>query len=208
MLDIEPSNLLVVIFLVLCIKQLINAIGKSKLENIGWTIYCKVLPNVGNSKFRLLAAKQEELNKVAKERKSISAQDQYAKWTKLNRQFDKLNAELSELKQETTASKGQISKYIGYGIMCLTSLPIWFFRVWFRKAVLFYFPVGVLPHSFEWFLALPFITTGGVGLSVWMFASNKVISSLLFLVMFPFEKEIPAPVPQEADTKEPKKMAT
>ena len=187
--------------MVLFTKQLINAIGKASLENIGWLAYCKVAPKLGDSKFIELDQKNSELAKVSKERKSISAQDQYARWTKLNRQFDKLTGEINKLKEETSASRGYISKYIGYMILATTTLPIWFFRVWYRKTVLFYFPTGVLPYYVEWFLALPFITTGGVGLTIWMSAVNNVVSSVIFLVKFPFEKEVPFPSKEVANEK-------
>lgn len=193
MFDISSSNLLISVLVVLFAKQLINAVGKATLENIGWSAYCKVAPKLGDSKFIALEQKNGELAKVSKERKSISAQDEYARWTKLNRQSDKLTGEINKLKEETSASRSYISKYIGYMILVTTTLPIWFFRVWFRKAVLFYFPTGVLPHYVEWFLALPFITTGGVGLTIWMSAVNNVVSSVIFLVKFPFEKEVPFP---------------
>lgn len=193
MFDISSSNLLISVLVVLFAKQLINAVGKATLENIGWSAYCKVAPKLGDSKFIALEQKNGELAKVSKERKSISAQDEYARWTKLNRQSDKLTGEINKLKEETSASRSYISKYIGYMILVTTTLPIWFFRVWFRKTVLFYFPTGVLPHYVEWFLALPFITTGGVGLTIWMSAVNNVVSSVIFLVKFPFEKEVPFP---------------
>ncbi|CUM51024.1 Golgi to ER traffic protein 1 [Debaryomyces fabryi] len=193
MFDISPSNLLISVLVVLFAKQLINAIGKATLENIGWSAYCKVAPKLGDSKFIELDQKRSELAKVSKEKKSISAQDQYARWTKLNRQSDKLTVDINKLKEETSSSRSYINKYIGYAILVTTTLPIWFFRVWFRKAVLFYFPTGVLPYHVEWFLALPFITTGGVGLTIWMTAVNNVISSVIFLIKFPFEKEVPYP---------------
>lgn len=199
MFDINPSNLLICVFIILFIKQFINAVGKSTLENIGWMTYCKVAPTLGDSKFIELDERKRELMKVTKERKSISAQDQYAKWTKLNRQFDKVTGDVNKLNEETSAVRSYINKYIGYAIMIMTTLPIWFFRVWFRKTVLFYFPTGVLPYYLEWFLALPFITTGGVGLTIWMSAVNSVVSSVLFMAKFPFEKEVPLPSQETAN---------
>lgn len=201
MFDLSPSNLLISVLVILFVKQFINSIGKSTLENIGWSAYCKVAPKLGDSKFIELDQKKSELVNVSKERNSISAQDQYARWTKLNRQFDKLTGEINKLKDETSASKSYVNKYIGYMILLTTTLPIWFFRMWFRKTVLFYFPTGVLPHYVEWFLALPFITTGGVGLTIWMSAVNNIISSLIFLVKFPFEKDVPFPSQEVGDKK-------
>ena len=44
------------------------------------------------------------------DRKEPSAQDEYAKWTKLNRQADKLSAELQKLNQEIQQQNHLLTK--------------------------------------------------------------------------------------------------
>lgn len=198
--DLHPFTLLISIFIVLVLKQAINAIGKKNIENFVWKTYCQVAPKFGHTKLATIAEKSNESAGVNRQRKAISAQDQYAKWTKLNRQFDKLNAEIETLNKELGQERATVVKVIGQVITIATAVPIWFSRVWFRKSILFHLPPGVFPYPLERVFGLPFVVLGGVGLTVWMFSVNSVISNVLFLVKFPFEKPVAKPVKQEKVT--------
>lgn len=193
MLDLHPYTILLLIVVVLILKNGVNSIGKSKIQDKGWDLYTLVAPKFGHSKLIELTNKKQELIKVSNEKKLISAQDEYAKWTKLNRQSDKISNEINKLNEEISTNKTRISKYIGLLITISTSIPIWFSRLWFRKSVLFYFPNGVLPYYMEWVLSIPFYPLGSVGLTVWMFALNNVINSILFVITFAFEAPVMKP---------------
>jgi hypothetical protein len=190
----EPYTLLLLVFVIQIVKQIISAVGKQSIESISWILYCKVAPKFGHTKLASMSEKSTQLRTVVAERRAVSAQDQYAKWTKLNRQHDKLVAEIEQLQKEVDLDKAKVNTFTGYLIATLTSIPIWFFRVWYRSVVLFYFPPAILPRAVEWSIALPFTVTGGVSLTVWMMATGAVASSLTFLFMFPFEKAVPKPV--------------
>lgn len=189
----EPYTLLVLVFVVLLIKNAISAVGKLSIESVTWVLYCRMAPRFGHSKLALMSEKTANLRQIVAKRRAVSAQDQYAKWTKLNREHDKLVAEIAQLQTEVDQDKLKVNTFTGYLIAAVTSIPIWFFRVWYRKVVLFYFPPGIFPQIFEWSMALPFTVTGGVSLTVWMMAAGTVASSLIFLVSFPFEKAVPKP---------------
>ncbi|CAK7902778.1 golgi to ER traffic protein 1 [[Candida] anglica] len=194
MLDLHPYTLLVVVFTVLCVKQFVSYVGKPKIQSFVWQGYTKyVAPKLGNSKLVEISKKRTQLKDVLRQRNAISAQDEYAKWTKLNRQHDKIEAEITEMSKSLGSEEAQVNKLVGYAITAIVTLPLWFFRVWFRKSVLFYLPPGALPYPVEWVLALPFVVTGGIGLTIWMFAVNNVLSSLIFLLTFPFEARVPKP---------------
>lgn len=193
MLDLKPSSILVFVFVALLLKTIVNAIGKAKIESYVWNLYTNV---ASKSEFVELKQKREQLIEINKQRKSISAQDEYAKWTKLNRQFDKVNSEVAALTEAVSSEKLKLTKAIGVAISLCTAAPIWFSRVWYRKAILFYFPQGVLPHYLEWVLALPFITTGGVGLTIWMMAVNWVLDGIAQIVLFYLSPLVPKPVAQ------------
>lgn len=193
MFDLAPSSILTVVLIVLILKTFIAAIGKNTLLNQCWTVYSDLASRAGKPKFRELVKKRTELVQINKERKSISAQDQYAKWTKLNRNYDKLSAEVKDLVDQVSSEKAAVTKAVNTMVTVLTVAPIWFCRVWYRKAVLFYFPAGYLPHALEWFLALPFTVTGGVGLTIWMYAINSVLSSMVFLIGYLMEPAVAKP---------------
>lgn len=193
MLDLNSSSVLTLILVVLIAKTVITSIGKPTLLNKCWNLYSVVACRAGKPQFVELAKKRQELVQINKERKSISAQDQYAKWTKLNRSFDKLSAEVKTLADQVSTEKATVNKVVNGAVTLLTVAPIWFCRVWYRKTVLFHFPSGYFPGVMEWFLALPFTVKGGVGLTVWMFAVNSVLSSIVFLALYLVEPAVQKP---------------
>lgn len=193
LLNLSPSAVLVAIFLVLLLKTVTSAVGKSAILDWSWAVYTRLASKAGHAKFVALAEKRHELLRVNAQRKAISAQDQYAKWTKLNRQFDKLNAEVAALVEGVSAERLSVTKATGFALTAATAAPVWFARFWYRKQVLFYFPQGVWPYPVEWLLALPFTATGGLGLTVWMFAVNSLLSSLTFLVKYYSEPAVENP---------------
>ncbi|EGV61219.1 GET complex subunit get1 [Yamadazyma tenuis] len=193
--DLYPSTLLVTVLTVLLFKKIIEVVGKKNIQDLTWRSYCQVAGKLGHSKLSEISNKSSEARKVNLQRKAVSAQDEYAKWTKLNRQHDKLLAEIDQLNQGLASEKAGVVKYLGLLISVLTTLPIWFFRLWFRKAVLFHLPPGYLPYPIERLFGLPFVVLGGVGLTVWMFSVNSVLTSLEFLIKFPFETPVEKPSP-------------
>lgn len=186
MLDLHPYTLLLTVLTVITTQQIITAVGKSHIEKFIWKILCQYNLAPSSSKIKESAKKSQELRDLTKQRNAISAQDNYAKWTKLNRSIDKLDAEIKLLNESLTTDQAHVGKYLGYVITVFTTLPIWFFRVWFRKSSIFYLPAGVLPYPVEWFLALPFMPTGTVGLTIWMFALNSVVGSIISFIKFEF----------------------
>lgn len=181
MLDLHPYTLLICVVALVVAQQAVAAAGKPAIQRAAWRVYCRW----GSAALlRQLHARQTELRDTVKQRNLISAQDQYARWTKLNRQADRLEAEVKALQEALGAQELLINRYVGYAITAATSLPLWFCRAWFRKTILFYLPPGVLPHPVEWALALPFVPTGGVGLTVWLFALNSVVGLVVELVKF------------------------
>lgn len=201
MFDLKPSSILLFVFVALLLKTLVSAIGKPNIENFAWNIYINLASKTGHAKFAELRNKRAELVEINKQRKSISAQDEYAKWTKLNRQFDKVAGEVTAITDSVSSEKQKFTRAIGLLLTVSTALPVWFSRVWYRKAILFYFPPGVLPHYVEWVMALPFVTTGGVGLTIWMMAVNSVLGSLAEVILFYILPAVEKPVAELVESK-------
>lgn len=193
MFNLQPASIVVFIFTVLLLKYVVKFIGKTSIQERAWHLYTVGASGVGHSTFATLAEKRRELVEINRQRKAISAQDEYAKWTKLNRQFDKLNADVTALAESTSSERALVNKAVSVALILSTTAPVWFARAWYRKSVLFYLPPGAFPYYVEWIVALPFIVTGGVGLTVWMYALNSVFSSIEFLVTFYSEKSVPKP---------------
>lgn len=205
--DLSPTSILVFITLTLFIKHCVDAVGKKTIEDSAWQSYTSLAAKSGNSEFGLLAKKRAELVEINKKRKAISAQDEYAKWTKLNRQHDKLSAEVDQLAEKAAGLKAKINRWVSLAITMLTVVPVWFARIWYRKAILFYLPVGAFPPYLEWILALPFGVTGGIQLTIWMFALNSVIKNIIEAGKFFYKEPVLQPTSPAAAKEETKPEA-
>ena len=202
-LDISGYTILVLVWVILFVKALVDLIGKPTLQQLGWQLYLIIGPKLGlNKGFNEYGQKRKELWETTREKRSISAQDQYAKWTKLNRKCDKLNAELKLLEEQISKDKAKVNTVVNQILFLLISGPVWFFRIWYRKNVLFYLPKGALPKQIEWVMALPFFATGTVGLTMWMQCVGQVLSQILFMFEFLFiDKPVAKPQPPKVSQK-------
>ncbi|KAG7663415.1 GET1 [[Candida] subhashii] len=194
-IDFDPYTVVISVFLVLIFKQLISTIGKSTIQEFIWLSYIQLGTRFNlTPNFTQLHLKKQELHEINKQKRSISAQDQYAKWTKLNRKCDSLTKEIQDLNEIISGNKVKINKLTGLVIMVVTTLPLWFFRIFARKTHLFYLSEGVFPWYVERLLAFPFFPSGTIGLTVWMYAVNSVISSIIFILSFPFKHKPSKPI--------------
>ncbi|RKP29256.1 Golgi to ER traffic protein 1 [Metschnikowia bicuspidata] len=193
MLDLTPTSVLLLLLVTIAVQTAVTAIGKSALLNQIWSVYFYIASSAGKPKFVEHTRKRAELVQINQERKSISAQDQYARWTKLNRSFDRLSSEIKELSSLVSSEKASVEKAVNTAVLVCTTAPIWLCRIWFRKTVVFYFPPGYLPHAVEWFLSFPFTVTGGVGVSLWIWCVNSALNSIVFLLLYLIEPVVPRP---------------
>ncbi|WLF77446.1 GET complex subunit get1 [Lodderomyces elongisporus] len=198
-LDIDPYTILVTSFLILAIQKLVTVIGKQKIQLYIWQIYTKYLSH--SQSIKQFNLKQKEIKDLTKQQKSISAQDEYAKWTKINRALDKLKLEVQELNETIAGEKTRIDSITKLAITLISTLPIWFLRIFCRKTALLYIRKGILPAYLEWWLALPFFKSGTIGLTCWMFVVNSVLSNLIFLISFPFTQKVERPIKPKNEQK-------
>ncbi|SCU93720.1 LADA_0G04566g1_1 [Lachancea dasiensis] len=86
---------------------------------------------------------------LQQQQRSISAQDEYAKWTKLNRQIAQLDGQLgvaqAELKQTRQAGEKALSRL---RLVVLTA-PLLLLRFWKGKVSVFSLPQGMFPRAVE-----------------------------------------------------------
>lgn len=173
------QSLVVLTLILILVKYVVDLAGKDLLSSY---IYNAFLVVTGNKDFKKLHQMKKELREINREKLLISAQDQYAKWTKLNRRYDKLKKETEATEKMVLAAQaGSLSK-IKAGLTFLTVAPYWYYKVMYRKLELFHLPKGLFPRPFEMYLSFPSVTTGTVGIGGWIFLVNSVLGSLEFLV--------------------------
>ncbi|ODQ77700.1 hypothetical protein BABINDRAFT_163409 [Babjeviella inositovora NRRL Y-12698] len=186
------SYTLVITVLFLLLAQLaVKLVTKDTIQKKLWAQYVRFSPS---SQLKTYQAKAAEIAHVVKEKNAISPQDHYARWTKLNRQFDKLTKEKAELESELATRQAQFAKYVSYAITASITAPLWFFRYQYRKQVFFYIERGVFPAWIDWCLALPFMATGCVGLTIWSAVVKAVLGQIEVMVRFMLSEEVQKPV--------------
>lgn len=135
---------------------------------------------------RLLISKEQNgshlkdtIIQLKNEQMKISAQDEFARYMRLERNIKKLNEELSQIVKQRSEKITVRSKILTAIFMGLLGVCHMAFVLVYRKE-----PVVLLPV--QWFyplnriLAFPTGIPGAVGLPCWIVTSNKIISTVLF----------------------------
>nr|XP_058967083.1 guided entry of tail-anchored proteins factor 1-like isoform X2 [Pocillopora verrucosa] len=135
---------------------------------------------------RLLMSKEQNgshlkdtIIQLKNEQMKISAQDEFARYMRLERKIKKLNEELSQIVKQRSEKITVRSKILTAIFMGLLGVCHMAFVFVYRKE-----PVVLLPV--QWFyplnriLAFPTGIPGAVGLPCWIVTSNKIISTVLF----------------------------
>lgn len=94
-----------------------------------------------------------QINELIIEKNKISPQDQYAKWTKLNRSIEKNEKELSSLKVQISNNLNNLDKFIKNSSLLLT-LSIFITRIYFRNEKIYFIPLNFVPKLVEIILSL------------------------------------------------------
>lgn len=160
------------------------------------------LPNVraaGRRYQRTLAQHQ----KLVAVNRSISAQDDYARWTKNNRKLTLLERELQGLKEELRRASVQNKQLLGRLRLLSLTLPFLALKLWKGKHVVYYLPraevfpkivSGVWSQGWFYVALLPLrllkkqsvgtasATDVGVSLGIWLWALQRVIDTVEFLI--------------------------
>lgn len=161
-----------------------------------------------------LVAKRFQLRK---ENNKISAQDEYARWTKNNRKLEALDRDIATAKNELEEHRKQVAS-LGRRLRTLMiTMPLLVLRVWRGKHIVFELPhacmfPNVVSHVLaRGWLALALIPLdyvrpqvsssnvklqGAVSLGIWVWALNNVITTVDFLITQGMAPKVPKPVQQ------------
>lgn len=122
---------------------------------------------------------RSELSSLKIERNQLSAQDNYAKWTKLSRRIDKLNKEILEFEKFLNLNKSNIASKINLIFKFLISIPINILRIFYSRSPLFFLPTTVFPSFILFFINFPFLKNGSIGILFWSFCLNSILKFLI-----------------------------
>ncbi|XBW36834.1 hypothetical protein QEN19_002413 [Hanseniaspora menglaensis] len=143
----ESSNILILLIALFIFQKLNNKYG------IVTFIFTKFV-NSNNAIHKKAAKLNAEYKTIKLEQDGISAQDQYGKWTKLNRKLDEIEKKKKTLKTELDAinkqNKENVQKYEKF----LIKFPFMGLKMWYGKTLLLEFESiksisKVLPYTLE-----------------------------------------------------------
>jgi hypothetical protein len=112
-----------------------------------------LLPLLQPQLFEKQRSLKQQINENIKQKNSISPQNQYAKWTKLNRATESLGKDLAALQAEIDASSSSYKK-VGSKLSLLVTITFFLLRFYYRDERMFYLPTNVFPSFFEIIMSL------------------------------------------------------
>lgn len=160
-----PSTLLVAATVLFFVQKWLNLFTE-------WVVSAIIRFSPEFSKLRELKV---SLYNTTLEKNSVSPQDAYAKWTKLNRSIDKLSADITAQEGLLLAKRDQYKSF-GTVLSRLVLFSSYGIKLWFRKTKVFHMP-NVFPIP-----VLQWAWASGVGVSVWLFLLGSFVSGVEFIV--------------------------
>ncbi|KAG7880509.1 hypothetical protein KL937_002071 [Ogataea polymorpha] len=184
----QSQTLFLVITGLTILSNLVSVVTKERVQAAVYAVFLKLFLTEKYNKLMKLKSEQLAVNK---ERNAISAQDNYAKWTKLNRKYDALADQIKKEEHALSGQKSSIDSYVSRALQLLTTLPINALKLWYARRSLFYTRPGTFPWVIDALIInIPFLARGSVGIYVWCFCVNRV-----FWILVDFVKLLTEPGP-------------
>ncbi|KAH6639756.1 CHD5-like protein-domain-containing protein [Boeremia exigua] len=168
-------SLLLVVFILQLVLHLINTVGASSVDELLWVLYNK-LPTPTSKNAQRCQALKKEIVQLKRELGNTSAQDNFGKWAKLDRQHNKAMTEYQKLdgslRTHQTAFNSAVKAVRFLGTQGLRFV----LQFWFSKSPMFWLPAGWVPYYVEWILSFPRAPLGSISIQVWTAACAAIIA--------------------------------
>lgn len=175
----EPYSLLLSVLILLLYNAILAHFGKDNIIQSLWLIYLKLSQNPQIKHLNELKTQQRS---TYIEKTALSPQDQYAKWTKLNRKHDELGKKIESLEVDIMGFKSSFDKKCKLIINIIYWVPMIYFRAVHRKTPVFWLPIGLFPYYLEKLLSWPSAPIGALGLTQWIFLLNSLLGGVRFII--------------------------
>ncbi|KAF2260084.1 CHD5-domain-containing protein [Lojkania enalia] len=167
-------SLLIVVFVLQLALHLINTIGANTINELLWILYNR-FPTPTSASAQQATTLKREVIRLKRELGGVSAQDDFAKWAKLRRQYDKA---VGEFKKIDSALRGHRNSFFS-----TLSTIRWLFtnglrialQFWYSKQPMFWIPEGWVPGYVEWVLSFPRAPKGSVSINIWDIACASIV---------------------------------
>ena len=114
--------------------------------------------------------KREQILKAQQEISMVSAQDEFAKWAKMNRKLESMKKELAQSEDESKSQQQLFYALCNYGLYFLEGSAL----IYWSSEPMFYIPHQWFGPLTSW-LKFPFAPMGSVGAFYWWSALKSVL---------------------------------
>lgn len=161
--------------------RLLAVCTTTKIAEFIWGIVSKMKPN---EKVLELRATRTRLAEVRVERTATSSKDEFAKWAKLDREYNKLKARMDSLNADVGRSRASLQSYVRMARWVLSS-GLKMYLLWkYSSTPVIWLPKGALPSLVEWILSLPRAPMGSISAGWWLTIVDHGLSMASELLVF------------------------
>lgn len=140
-----------------------------------WLAYSH-LPTPHSAAIARTTAQRRALLRLKAELAAVSAQDEFARWAKLSRQYEKQEKTYNTDAAALAAHKARVDAGVGRARWAATTGLRLALSFWYARSAMFWLPVGMVPGVLEALLALPRAPRGSVSIQVWGTACASVLA--------------------------------
>ncbi|KAK3069089.1 GET complex subunit get1 [Teratosphaeriaceae sp. CCFEE 6253] len=168
-------SVLLLVFLLQLAIHLLNTLGAEAVNELLWTVYTK-LPTPQSKDADESAKLRKEVARLHREMKSISAQDDFARWARVRRDHDKVKDKYDNQSASLQSFRANFTRAISMLRWTGTQGLQFLCNFYFSKSAMFWLPQGWVPYHVEWALGFPRAPQGSVSINVWAMACASVIA--------------------------------
>ncbi|PVH99477.1 CHD5-domain-containing protein [Periconia macrospinosa] len=188
-------SLLLVVFILQLLLHIINTVGANAINELA-----RPAPRTSSSAQKAQTLKKEVI-RLKRELATTSAQDNFSKWAKLDRQYNKATAEYNKLDSSLRTHQSTFNSTVSTLRWLGTQGLRFILQFWFSKTPMFWMPMGWVPYYVEWILSFSRAPLGSVSINIWGIACASMIAlaskALAAVYMLATKKPMPVPKKEE-----------
>ncbi|KAG4305138.1 hypothetical protein PORY_001308 [Pneumocystis oryctolagi] len=169
-------------FIIVVIINFISALGIDMILSLIYTICSTCFPLALSSTIKKYKLLQHSALQTKKELSNTSSVDEFAKWAKLRRKYDKEVLEIEKISAEVDSQQYRFNIKARIIIwLCTTGLR-YIIQWYYRKVPVFWLIKGWFPYYIERIMCFPMAPIGSVSISIWFFVVNQVVSQIFCII--------------------------
>ncbi|KTW32215.1 uncharacterized protein T551_00897 [Pneumocystis jirovecii RU7] len=170
-------------------SNFISALGTKVISSLIYTIFFSFIPSTLSSVIKKHRLLQRSALETKKELSNTSSVDEFAKWAKLKRKYDKEVSEIEKISAEINSQQYNFNIKVHTMIwLCTTGLK-YIIQWYYRKVPVFWLIKGWFPYYIERIMCFPMAPIGSVSISIWFLIVNQIVSKVFLSSIKYIKKE-------------------